>query len=543
MSANGSNRAHPPLKSRPGDDSIYFIGEAGIMVPLFIAVRRLGIFCCTIAVLIALTSGEARGEDRPNILFIMSDDHAFQAISAYGSNRNTTPHIDRIAAEGIRFDRCYVTNSICGPSRATILTGKYSHKNGFYDNLSRFDGSQTTLPKLLQQAGYQTAVIGKWHLVSDPTGFDHWEVLPGQGDYYRPTFITPEGRHNVPGYVTDITTQKALVWLDEKRDPSKPFFLMVHHKAPHRRWDPPVKYLTKFAGEDVAEPPTFMDDYANRGTAAKRAEMRIEQMDAESDLKLWGNEGPTRTWLYNHMTPDERAAWQKHVDPRLAEMEKKNPQSTSELRKAYYQLYIKDYLRCVASVDDSVGTLLEYLDEHGLTKNTIVVYTSDQGFYLGEHGWFDKRFMYEESLRTPLVVRWPGVIEPGRVDDRMVSNLDFAQTFLEAADADAPEGMQGRSLVPLLRGDKPEDWRTSFYYHYYEGVDQVHAAHKHEGVTNGRAKLIHFYPVGEWELYDLEKDPHELMNVYGRPEYAQLQKDLHAELERLRTELEVPPVE
>jgi arylsulfatase A-like enzyme len=516
---------------------------------------QLVVIWCAVPLLIACAGEDVRAaEERPNILFIMSDDHAYQAISAYGSNRNTTPHIDRIAAEGIRFDRCYVTNSICGPSRATILTGKYSHKNGFYDNTSRFDGSQTTLPKLLQKTGYQTAVIGKWHLVSEPTGFDHWEILPGQGDYYRPTFITPAGRHHVPGYVTDVTTQKALAWLEEKRDPSKPFFLMVHHKAPHRRWDPPVKYLTKFADELVAEPPTLMDDYANRGAAAKRAEMRIEQMDPESDLKLWGNDGPTRTWLYNHMTPDERAAWQKHVDPRLAEMEKENPQGASELRKAYYQLYIKDYLRCVAAVDDSVGALLDFLDEHGLADNTIVVYTSDQGFYLGEHGWFDKRFMYEETLRTPLVVRWPGVVKPGRTGERIVSNLDFAQTFLEAAGAGAPAAadaaaaadgaadMQGRSLVPLLRGDEPQDWRSSFYYHYYEGVDKVHAAHKHEGVTNGRAKLIHFYPVGEWELYDLEKDPHELINVYGRPEYATLQKDLHAELERLRAELEVPPV-
>jgi arylsulfatase A-like enzyme len=511
------------------------------MGPLTIAMRRIGIFCFTFAILLGPATIAAAA--RPNILFIMTDDHAYQAISAYGSNRNQTPHIDRIAAEGIRFDRCYVTNSICGPSRATILTGKYSHKNGFYDNESRFDGSQTTLPKLLQKAGYQTAVIGKWHLVSEPTGFDHWDILPGQGDYYRPTFITPEGRHNVPGYVTDITTEKALDWLSNGRDKSKPFFLMVHHKAPHRRWDPPVKYLTKFADEKTAEPATLMDDYANRGTAAKRAEMRIEQMDAESDLKLWGKDGPTRTWLYNHMTPDERAAWKKHVDPRLAEMKQKNPQGAKELRRAYYQLYIKDYLRCVASVDDSVGALVDYLDEHDLAENTIVVYTSDQGFYLGEHGWFDKRFMYEQSLRTPLVVRWPGVIEPGRVEERIVSNLDFAQTFLEAAGAEAGDDMQGRSLVPILRGENPENWRSTFYYHYYEGVDKVHAAHKHEGVTNGRAKLIHFYPIGEWELYHLENDPDELVNAYGKPEYAQLQMELHSELERLRAELEVPPLE
>jgi arylsulfatase A-like enzyme len=480
--------------------------------------------------------------ERPNILFIMSDDHAYQAISAYGSNRNKTPHIDRIAAEGMRFDRCYVTNSICGPSRACILTGKYSHKNGFYDNQSKFDGSQTTLPKLLKAAGYQTAVVGKWHLVSEPTGFDHWEILPGQGDYYRPTFITAAGRHNVPGYVTDVTTQKAIEWLRNGRDKTKPFLLMVQHKAPHRRWDPPVKYLTMFENERIAEPATLMDDYANRGKAARRAEMRLEQMDPESDLKLWGKDGPTRTWLYNHMTPDERTAWEKHVDPRRAAMDKENPQGTEALRRAYYQLYIKDYLRCVASVDDSVGALLDYLDESGQAGNTIVVYTSDQGFYLGEHGWFDKRFMYEESLRTPLVVRWPGVIRPGSVEDHIVSNVDFAETFLEAAGVVVPGDMQGHSLLPILRGENPSDWRKSFYYHYYEGVDQVHNVHKHEGVTNGQAKLIHFYPVDEWEMYDLRSDPNEMVNIYGRPEYAELKRELEAELARLRTELDVPPL-
>jgi arylsulfatase A-like enzyme len=492
--------------------------------------------------LVALAAVDAfAAEERPNILFIMSDDHAYQAISAYGSNRNKTPHIDRIAAEGLRFDRCYVTNSICGPSRACILTGKYSHKNGFYDNHSKFDGSQTTFPKLLQQAGYQTAIVGKWHLVSEPTGFDYWEILPGQGDYYRPAFITAAGRHRVPGYVTDITTQKAIEWLRDGRDSSKPFLLMVQHKAPHRRWDPPVRYLTLFENERVPEPPTLMDDYANRGTAAKRAEMRIEQIVPESDLKLWGGDGPTRTWLYDHMTAEERAAWQQHVDPRLAALEKENPQGPEELRRAYYQLYIKDYLRCVAAVDDSVGMLLDYLDESGLAANTIVVYTSDQGFYLGEHGWFDKRFMYEQSLRTPLVVRWPGVIKPGSVEDRIVSNVDFAQTFLAAAGVSAPGDMQGHSLLPLFRGENP-DWRQSFYYHYYEGVEREHRVYKHEGVTDGQFKLIHYYPIGEWEMFDLAKDPDEMVNVYGRPEYAKQQTGMHDLLAEWRTELAVPPL-
>jgi arylsulfatase A-like enzyme len=480
-------------------------------------------------------------DGRPNILFIMSDDHAYQAIGAYGSNRNKTPHIDRIAAEGVRFDRCYVTNSICGPSRATILTGKYSHKNGFYDNHSRFDGSQVTLPKLLQQAGYQTAIVGKWHLVTDPTGFDHWEILPGQGKYYRPDFISAEGKSAVSGYVTQVTTQKALDWLREKRDVSKPFMLMVQHKAPHRPWEPAPQKLALFQHGSIPEPATLFDDYANRGTAAKHAEMRIDQMVQNVDLKLWNTDDRDRNRLYSHMSPGEQAAWEKHVDSRLAKFQAANPQGDDRTRW-FYQHYMQDYLACVASVDDSVGQLLDYLDESGLADNTIVVYTSDQGFYLGEHGWFDKRFMYEQSLRTPLVVRWPGVIEPGRVEERIVSNLDFAQTFLEAAGASAPADVQGRSIVPLLRGESPSEWRRSFYYHYYEGADREHKVHKHEGVTNGRAKLIHFYPIGEWELYDLEKDPNELMNVYGRPEYAKLQAELHAELKRLRAELDVPPL-
>jgi arylsulfatase A-like enzyme len=499
-----------------------------------------GHFSFTLLLALLVASSNVYAADRPNILFIMSDDHAYQSISAYGSNRNETPHIDRIAKDGMRFDRCYVTNSLCGPSRACILTGKYSHKNGFYDNESKFDGSQTTLPKLLQQAGYQTVVIGKWHLVSEPTGFDYWEILPGQGDYYRPTFITSAGRHTVSGYVTDVTTQKALAWLREKRDETKPFFLMVHHKAPHRRWDPPVRYLTKYEDQQMPEPDTLMDDYANRGTAARHAEMRLEQMDLESDLKLWGKDGPTRTWLYNHMTPEEQQAWQQHVDPRLAAYKKLNPQGPAEVRRTNYQLYIKDYLRCVAAVDDSVGELLDYLDSINLATNTIVIYTSDQGFYLGEHGWFDKRFMYEPSLRTPLVIRWPGVIEPGRVESRIVSNVDFAETFLETAGISIPDDMQGRSLMPLLRGESPSDWRTSFYYHYYEGADRAHHVHKHEGVTNGRAKLIHYYPLGEWEMFDLDNDPHELTNIYGRPEHAQRQHELHEELNRLRIELDVP---
>jgi arylsulfatase A-like enzyme len=487
----------------------------------------------------ALSIDVAQAAQRPNILFIMSDDHAYQAVSAYGSNRNTTPNIDRIAAEGVRFHRCYVTNSICGPSRATILTGKYSHKNGFLDNQSKFDGSQTTLPKLLRAAGYQTAVVGKWHLVSDPTGFDHWDILPGQGQYYRPDFISAKGKRSVPGYVTDVTTDLALDWLETGRDKTKPFFLMVHHKAPHRPWEPAAEKLAKFARQTFTEPATLLDDYANRGGAARRAEMRIGQMEPSTDVKLWTKDATSRKLVFNRLTKSEREAWEQYADPRGGEFKRANPQGDDRTR-AFYQLYMRDYLACIESVDDSVGRLLDYLDTSRLVENTIVVYTSDQGFYMGEHGWFDKRFMYEESLRTPLVMRWPGVAKPGGVEERIVSNVDFAPTFLEAAGVEAPEDMQGASFAPLVRGESPADWRKSFYYHYYEGVERVHSVYKHEGVTTGRAKLINFYPIGEWELYDLEKDPHEMVNVYGRPEYSELQKDLHAELERLRQELEVP---
>lgn len=491
------------------------------------------------AVAVACCVQLADAGDRPNILFIMSDDHAFQALSAYDPRLIQTPNIDRIAKEGMRFDRCYVTNSICAPCRATILTGKYSHKNGLYDNYSTFDGSQVTFPKLLQKAGYQTAIIGKWHLESQPTGFDHWDILPGQGKYYRPDFVTAEGQVAVPGYVTEIITNKAQQWLQNERDPNRPFLLMVHHKAPHRNWAPAAGKLAAYASKTFPEPATLFDDYATRGTAAHEAEMRIIQMRPDVDLKLWETSNQHRVWLYDHMTDDERTAWETQVDPRLKVFQEADP-TGSERTRYFYQLYLRDYLACIESVDDGVGRLLDYLDESGLAENTIVVYTSDQGFYLGEHGWFDKRFMYEESLRTPLLVRWPGVAGPGVNTESIVSNVDFAETFLDAAGVFAPGDMQGRSFVPLLRGEIPDDRRTSFYYHYYEGPERDHHVYKHEGVTTGRAKLIHYYTLGEWELFDLAEDPQELTNVYGQAKYAELQNKLLAELRRLRDDLGVP---
>ncbi|TWU29314.1 sulfatase family protein [Bythopirellula polymerisocia] len=493
----------------------------------------------------------AFADERPNILFIFTDDHATQALSAYGSKLIETPNLDRIADGGMRFDRCYVTNSICGPSRACILTGKYSHKNGYYNNDEEFDGTQRTFPKLLQQAGYQTALIGKWHLgrKSMPTGFDYWHILEHQGYYYQPKFVTPWGQVQYLGYTTDLLTEQTLAWLKQGRDPEKPFMLMMQHKAPHRPWDPAPDRLTDNTDHVYPEPDNLFDDYENRSSAAARAEMRIAEDNQMSiggpDLKAWDREdlnNPNNTrardWFYGKMTHDQLTAW------KAAYREKNKAYYDGDLAgkdlvRWKYQRFLQDYLSCVASVDDSVGKVLDYLDEAGLADNTVVIYSSDQGFFLGEHGWFDKRFMYEESLRAPLLVRWPGVTKPGSVEKRIVSNLDFAETFLDLANAEIPADMQGASLEPLLRETPPADWRDSFYYHYYEGADGGHKVCEHYGVTNGRYKLINFYKLGEWELFDLENDPQEMHSVYGKEKYADVQATMLAELQRLRSELEV----
>lgn len=470
--------------------------------------------------------------ERPNIVFIFSDDHAYQAISAYGSKLNQTPNIDRLAKEGMRFDRCLVPNSICGPSRATVLTGKHSHVNGFYNNTnSRFDGSQVTFPKLLQKAGYQTAMVGKWHLVTNPTGFDFWEILPGQGQYYNPPMIRNGERVKHDGYVTDIITDITLDWLKNKRDQSKPFLVMCHHKAPHREWEPNLKNLALYDNVKFPEPETLFDDYAGRGKAEKSQDMTIEKTMTARDLKLTTPAA---------LTPEQRKAWDAYYEPRNEAFKKANPQG-KDLVRWKYQRYMHDYLACIASVDESVGRVLDYLKDAGLDKNTIVVYSSDQGFYLGEHGWFDKRWIFEESLRTALLARWPAVVKPGSVNKDMVSNLDFAETFLEAAGVPVPAEMQGRSLVPLLKGTTPQDWRKSFYYHYYE-FPGPHSVPRHYGVVTARYKLVHFYEpnMNYWELFDLQNDPHELKSVYDQKEYADVQKELVQELARLRKELKVP---
>lgn len=473
----------------------------------------------------------------PNILFIMSDDHAYQAISAYGCGLNNTPNIDRIAKEGAIFSRAFVTNSICAPSRAVMLTGKYSHLNGKIDNNVPFDWNQPSFPKLLLQNGYQTALIGKIHLNGQPQGFDYTNILPGQGEYYNPDFIENGIKKQQHGYVTTLTTQYALDWLDKKRDKTKPFCLLYHQKAPHRNWLPEEKYLNLFDDRDFSFPDNFFDDYSGRGTAAHTQAMEIDKvMSWGGDLKFENDPftGKPTGFIRNldRMDEQQKKAWRSAYDAKNERFVKTKPEG-KDLVKWKFNRYIKDYLRCIQSVDDGVGEVLDYLDKNGLAENTIVVYTSDQGFYLGEHGWFDKRFMYEESFRTPLLIRYPKEIKPGTVVTQMVQNLDFAPTFLNYAGVQPLKEMQGESFRKLVSGESVK-WREAIYYHYYEYPAQ-HSVKRHYGVRTDRYKLIHFYfDVDEWELYDLEKDPHEMKSVYNDPSYAQIRSNLHKKLEELR---------
>lgn len=497
---------------------------------------------CTIGLLASCQAEQKTESQLPNIIFIMSDDHAWQAVSAYNERLKyvaPTPNIDRIAKEGMRFDRCLVTNSICGPSRATILTGKYSHLNGFAGNVyvsGDFDGSQQTFPKLMQKGGYATAIIGKWHLGSEPTGFDHWDILPGQGHYYNPAFINSYGEYEVHGYVTDIITDKTIEWLKDMKGHDEPFMLKMHHKAPHREWEPGPKFLNRFKGVEFPEPVNLFSDHSGMGTAAREQDMSIATtMRLQEDLKMWP-ENPTG-WTYrrtlHRLDDDQRRLWDMTYDPLRDAFEEMDLEG-DDLVRWKYQRYMHDYLATIQSIDESVGRILQYLKESGLGENTIVIYTSDQGFFLGEHGWFDKRFMYEESYRTPLVIRWPGVIEPGSVNTNLVSNLDFAQTFLDAAGLPEPDDMQGRSMVPLLRNETGCDWRTAHYYHYYE-YPAVHSVKRHYGIATDRYKLIHFYyDIDEWEMYDRKTDPHEMQSVYHDPAYASEREDLHRQLDALR---------
>ncbi|HOW84586.1 MAG TPA: sulfatase [Candidatus Aminicenantes bacterium] len=470
--------------------------------------------------------GKTPSSPPPNIVFIMADDHASQAVGCYGGRLNRTPHIDRIAREGARFDRCFCTNGICAPSRAAILTGRYGHLNGVRDNARVFDGSQATFPKLLQAAGYETALLGKWHLESDPTGFDHWCVLPGQGDYYNPDLIEMGAKTRRPGYVTDILTDLAVDFIEARKSSPRPFLLMLHHKAPHRNWQPAIRHMALYDDAEIPEPPTLFDDYATRSRAAAEQEMTIrDHMTLESDLKL----GPPP----GRMDEDQKKAWEAVYGPKR-EAFRKAGLSGDALVRWKYRRYLQDYLGCVAAVDESVGRVLDGLDRTGLASRTLVIYTSDQGFFLGEHGWFDKRFMYEEALRMPLVMRLPGRIPAGSVRDEMLTNVDLAPTCLDAAGIKRPAAMQGRSFLPLAEARPVSGWPRSIFYHYCE-YPAEHMVKRHYGVRTERYKLIRFYyDIDAWELYDLERDPRELRNVYADPAYTGVRRDLASELLRLQ---------
>ena len=489
----------------------------------------------------ALTAGVAQTalaqQKKPmNILYIMSDDHSYQTISAYDNRFVHTPNIDWIANHGVRFTESFVANSLSGPSRACMLTGKHSHKNGFTDNTRTFDGSQQTYPKLLQKAGYQTAIIGKWHLTSYPTGFDYWDILTGQGDYYNPDFILNGKKIRREGYVTNIIADLTIDWMENKRDKDKPFCVLMHNKAPHRVWSPDTCDLDLYNDVEYPLPENFYDDYAGRKAAAKQKMNIMRDMDivydnkmadkeneihSNKDLEAWGRAN------YNRMTPSQREQWDRHYDPIIKKF-KQAGLTGKALAEWKYQRYMHDYMRVVASVDRNVGRVIDYLRKHDLLDNTLIVYTSDQGFYMGEHGWFDKRFMYEESFRTPLLMYLPG----GKHGDvkEMVQNIDYAPTFLELAGVPVPKDIQGMSLLPLLQGKNVKNWRKSLYYHYYE-YPAEHSVCRHYGIRTERYSLIHFYnDINTWELYDIKKDPESMHNLYGKPGTEKLTRKLKKQL-------------
>lgn len=500
---------------------------------------------------------KARAEDQskpPNIVFIFSDDHALQAIGAYGSEVNQTPNLDSLASQGMTFQRSYCANSICGPSRACILTGKHSHLNGFMRNGDRFDGSQVTFPKLLQAVGYQTAMIGKWHLGTHPTGFDHWEILPGQGSYYNPDFIQMDGsRKRYQGYCTDLIGDFSLEWLDN-RDPDRPFLLMSQHKAPHRNWAPHPRHFGRYQLGTVPEPETLFDDYSGRTELLKESEMSIaNHFHWAHDMKFHGeNQHPDHfvsggaNGEYRRMTDQQKAEWDAYYEPEneafLGKMQA-GELSDEEIVRWKYQRYMHDYLGSVQAVDDNVGRILQYLDDNDLADNTIVIYSSDQGFYLGEHGWYDKRWMFEESLQMPFIIRWPGVVQPDSRSGAMIQNIDYAQTFLDIAGVEAPEEtaqMQGASFLPILKngGQPPEDWRDAIYYAYYEN-DAVHMVPKHDGVRTELYKAIYFPRTREWNLFDLDNDPHELTSLHDDDDYRTILEQLQQRYWQLREQYDV----
>ena len=486
--------------------------------------------------LVACTEGKKENK-RPNIIFMMTDDHTTQAMSCYGGNLIQTPNMDRIANEGIRMDNCYAANALSGPSRACVLTGKFSHINGFTDNASRFNGDQQTYPKLLQEAGYQTAVIGKWHLISEPQGFDFWSILSGQeeqGDYYQPDFLEMGKEIREQGYATDIITDKAIQWI-ENRDKEKPFMLMYHQKAPHRNWMPAQRYLGIFNNTTFPEPANLFDTYDGRGRAAHEQDMTIAHtLRNDWDLKLLTHDeilalpdDNKYKQVSTRMTPTEQAKWDSAYAQRIAEY-RKGGMNEKELISWKYQQYMRDYLATVLAVDENIGRLMDYLEKIGELDNTIIVYTSDQGFFLGEHGWFDKRFMYEECQRMPFIIRYPKAIKAGSVSSAICMNVDFAPTFLDYAGVEIPEDIQGISLRPVWdnEGKTPKNWRKAAYYHFYE-YPAEHSVKRHYGIRTQDFKLIHFYnDIDEWEMYDMKNDPHEMNNVFGNPDYAEQQQEM-----------------
>ena len=503
-----------------------------------------------LGVLLYLSVHEACAESarRPNIVFIFTDDHACQSIGAYGSKINKTPNIDRIAREGAVYLNSFCANSICGPSRACVLTGKHSHKNGFYSNgRNKFDGSQFTFPQALQKSGYQTALVGKWHLNSAPTGFDHWDILPGQGSYYNPVMIGQDGRRRIEGYCTNIVTDLALDWL-KGRDAHKPFLLMCQHKAPHRTWAPDLKHLNNYTDRDIPEPATLFDNWQHRSESLARNAMSIDRhFYYHYDLKVhmpvpFASKRETRLkdGEYGRMTPEQKMQWDAAFKPRNQAF-LDNPPKGKDLVRWKYQRYIKNYLRCIDSVDENVGRVLDFLDEHKLADNTIVIYSSDQGFYLGEHGWYDKRWMFEESLKMPFVIRWPGVVKPGTRSEKLIQNIDYAPTFLEVAGQKIPKEIQGESLVRVLKTPETDDWRKSIYYHYYEHGGE-HQVPRHEGVRTAHHKLINFYSNDGFNLFDLKADPQEMQDLSRDPKYAATLAELKAELSRLCGQYDLPPL-
>ena len=504
-------------------------------------------FLSTLCILLVCHK-QSIADQKPNIVFIFSDDHAPHAIGAYNGwlkSVNPTPRIDELAKQGMLFEKSFCTNSICGPSRAVIMTGKHSHKNGFMNNGNTFNWNQQTFPKILRKAGYTTALYGKSHLKGNPKGFDDWKVLPGQGDYYNPDLITPKGRVRIDGHCTDVVTDLAVEWLKTGRDKTKPFMLMVQHKAPHRNWMPALRHLPLYDDIKIPEPTTLFDKWEDNAPPARHQELEIDRhMDINYDLFLdltadyEGTPSQKRqdrsAWRnMKKMTKDQLSSWRAFYGPRDKAFHEANL-SGKELVRWKFQRYAKNYLRCVRGVDDSVGKIQDTLKNLKLDDNTVVIYSSDQGFYIGDHGWYDKRWMYEESLMMPLIVKWPGVTKPDSRSVQMVQNLDYAQTFLEMAGAEIPSNMQGRSLVPILKNGKVDDWRDSIYYHYYE-YPSVHMIPRHYGIRTERYKLIHFYQFGnEWEMYDLKEDPDELINIYGKADKKSLQKDLKEQLVAIR---------